>query len=686
MRLLRRCLRRDARPRLQHIGDARVELADLEADGNRGRRGPGARLQASDPRWPGARRRARRRHRRRGVLLPAGPPRSSPPRAPQSRAARTADARGRVLDALRDRAVRIAAGNRRERRRHAAALLRDLRDPELRRLAGTEGARQPFFSPDGQWLAFFADRKLVKVSIGGGPVLDLTDVGGNFRGATWTSDGTIVIAPTQTAGLMRVPDRGGAQTPLTTLDKAHGEYLAPLARRAPRRPMGALHRRPRGRDLRRGQDRSGLARERRAARRAHRRRLRPLHADGRLLFVRGGQPLLGRLRSRPAGGPRHAGGRCSTRSATTGATAAATWRSRARRARSSTRRAKRSHTSTTCAWVDHDGRAAARAVDTPRRFRDLERAPDGKRIAVAVGTPPTRICGRSTRTRPCRSCHVRAVAVSPDVDAGRQGITVGARKGSAWRLLTLPADGNAAPKIIYEAAYRMYPSAWSPDGRYLLFQQRRPQTGWDLYLLHLDAAGNPIGPPQAFAATPFHEANASISRKGGWVAYESGRGSPVRRGRARRIPGRRSSTRVHGRRSLADVGFRGQPRLLADRRRSVPVGCHASGKRPADRRRSPARVGERGRRRFIPAHRHQRRGCALRHSTAGTRFLMLESAADASRPTLSQPLIVLGPGARLVRHRVDDDVDADHVGLGREGFEVPLAVASRSQPSPTSVL
>ena len=72
-------------------------------------------------------------------------------------------------------------------------------------------------------MAFFTDRKLAKVAVGGGPVLELADIGGNPRGAAWAPDGTIVVAPSQTSGLLRVPDRGGAPVPLTTLDKSRGE-------------------------------------------------------------------------------------------------------------------------------------------------------------------------------------------------------------------------------------------------------------------------------------------------------------------------------------------------------------------------------------------------------------------------------------------------------------------------------
>ena len=60
-----------------------------------------------------------------------------------------------------------------------------------------------------------------------------------------------------------------------------------------------------------------------------------------------------------------------------------------------------------------------------------------------------------------------------------------------------------------------------PTGGYLIFQESRPDTGWDLRVLEVDASGRPLGAPRVFANTPFHESSAAISRDGRWVAYES---------------------------------------------------------------------------------------------------------------------------------------------------------------------
>ena len=82
-----------------------------------------------------------------------------------------------------------------------------------------------FFSPDGNWVGFGADRKLKKVSFAGGPHVTICDVGIN-RGASWGSDDTIIFANTQSDGLMQVRATGGEPQPITSLDTNPGEEIS----------------------------------------------------------------------------------------------------------------------------------------------------------------------------------------------------------------------------------------------------------------------------------------------------------------------------------------------------------------------------------------------------------------------------------------------------------------------------
>jgi Tol biopolymer transport system component/tRNA A-37 threonylcarbamoyl transferase component Bud32 len=83
-------------------------------------------------------------------------------------------------------------------------------------LSGTDGASSPFLSPDGQWVAFFADLKLKKIPVTGGAVVTLANAPAP-RGGWWGQDGTIIFAPDYRKGLMRVSAVGGDAQPVTTL-------------------------------------------------------------------------------------------------------------------------------------------------------------------------------------------------------------------------------------------------------------------------------------------------------------------------------------------------------------------------------------------------------------------------------------------------------------------------------------
>jgi serine/threonine-protein kinase len=93
---------------------------------------------------------------------------------------------------------------------------------DSRPLPGTEGAIDPFFSPDGQWLGFFADGKLKKVSVSGGDAQVLTAVPEGSSGASWTREHTIAFAPYLSV-LQQLSETGGALSPLTRFEK--GETL-----------------------------------------------------------------------------------------------------------------------------------------------------------------------------------------------------------------------------------------------------------------------------------------------------------------------------------------------------------------------------------------------------------------------------------------------------------------------------
>lgn len=219
-RLLQRCLQRDPKYRLHHAADARLILADVQSDLHTG---------IGRSRW-----------RRRAPWLVAAPvvaalavaatlgarnvlPRvlstSTTPDASEpavrfaiepppevtniSSVAVSADGRFAVYEAQIDGEFRF--------------YLRRFDEQDSHLVAGTEGARGPFLSPDGAWIGFVRNAKLFKVSTAGGEALAVCDLQGG-PGSTWTTDGRIVFSRAWLAGLSVVSADGGTPTVLTTPD------------------------------------------------------------------------------------------------------------------------------------------------------------------------------------------------------------------------------------------------------------------------------------------------------------------------------------------------------------------------------------------------------------------------------------------------------------------------------------
>ena len=92
--------------------------------------------------------------------------------------------------------------------------LRNLVSGETKKLAGTDGANFPFWSPDSQHIAFFAGGKLKTIGASGGTVQNLCDAK-QGRGGSWGRDGVVVFVPDVGSAIHKVSENGGSPVPVT---------------------------------------------------------------------------------------------------------------------------------------------------------------------------------------------------------------------------------------------------------------------------------------------------------------------------------------------------------------------------------------------------------------------------------------------------------------------------------------
>jgi serine/threonine-protein kinase len=103
-------------------------------------------------------------------------------------------------------------------------MVRAIDQLEGRPLSGVGGAYAPFFSSDSKWIGFFENGELKKIPVGGGPAVTISAVTGGALGASWGDDNTIVFATDDpNTGLGRVSADGGETVMLTTPDAARHE-------------------------------------------------------------------------------------------------------------------------------------------------------------------------------------------------------------------------------------------------------------------------------------------------------------------------------------------------------------------------------------------------------------------------------------------------------------------------------
>jgi serine/threonine protein kinase len=219
--MLERCLRKDPRKRLRDIADARIEIDDWPNGGreSESRSAPWAAARTWLPwiiaaaiaatGWVAVRNRS-------GASLVTADPVEVAINAPDS--SRFA---GMQIGISPDgRHIAFIATSK----TGSSLWVRSLNTFEPREIPDTKGARSPFWSPDSSTIAYFQERSLKTVPVGGGSPFTVTMAGPpqtshSDSGGTWSRDNVIVFGPFEDGGLYRISAKGGTPTPVTAVKK-----------------------------------------------------------------------------------------------------------------------------------------------------------------------------------------------------------------------------------------------------------------------------------------------------------------------------------------------------------------------------------------------------------------------------------------------------------------------------------
>ena len=388
---------------------------------------------------------------------------------------------------------------------------RRLDQPNATELAGTQGAYAPFFSPDGQWVAFFTAGKLQKISVDGGSAITLCTAS-NSRGGSWGEDGNIIAALNTNGVLSRIPSAGGPPMPVTELQNGEFTHRWPQILPGDKAVLFTA-----GVGETANIEVMSLANHRRITlvRGGTYGRYLP---SGHLVYVN--QDTLFAVpfdvdRLEVHGTPAPVLDQVANNTA----------QSSAQLDFSQTgtliyRNGGAGSGLLTVAWLDGAGKVQP-LLAKPGNYGLPSLSPDGQRLALHV----TEGSGtdiwlydwqRDTMTRLTFSGSAQAPAWSPD---GRYL----AFRARGEGMSVTRSDGAGKPQSLTQSKNLQVPWSFRPDGKRLAFFEEGPGTVYDLWTVPLesDDAGLRAGKPEVFLQTPADERYPSFSPDGRWMAYSS---------------------------------------------------------------------------------------------------------------------------------------------------------------------
>ena len=407
----------------------------------------------------------------------------------------------------------------------ASRLLNESKDTIL---PGTEGASDPFFSPDGLSIGFFTATKMYKTTLNGGSPVFLAEAA-SPRGASWSEDGNIAAALFNVTGLSLLPAAGGTPRVLTQAKPGEATHRWPQIL-----PGGqaAIFTNSSNIDLFEEASIDAVmlkTGERRTLLRGgyYGRYVPSNGSKGHLVFVRQGSlfavkfdPARLEVQGAPvsllddvASNPTTAGGHFDFSQALSGSGILA-YRSGQ----------PSSPAAWPVAWLDSSGKIDP-FIAKPGVYFTPRLSPDGRQLALTV----TGSQGADLFVYDFRSDNLSARTFTgqdntwplwtPD---GRYIIYRSSRPKEG--IYVIPSGGSGEPQLLLEAPIRVIPTSLAPGAKRLAYQSVDPLSANDLWTVPLDWSdpGRPkAGTPELFERTPGNERTAVFSPDGRWIAYES---------------------------------------------------------------------------------------------------------------------------------------------------------------------
>ncbi|HKC25232.1 MAG TPA: protein kinase [Thermoanaerobaculia bacterium] len=399
--------------------------------------------------------------------------------------------------------------------------VRELDRLEPTKLAGTVDGVAPFFSPDGAWIAFYADNKLQRMAASGGGPIVLCDAP-HFSGADWSADGSIYFSSDPDSGstgsITRVSASGGKAQRLFSPDPKRGEraLLWPQALPGGKALLCTVWTGGRIEDSRIAVQPLNGKERRIVYEGASLARWVP---SGHLVFAHGGtllaapfdldklallappQPVVeGVLNSVDNGAAQFTTSANGSLAYVPGAA---------------------SEADRSLVWVDRKG-AVQLVVPASRPYADARLSPDGRTAAFTLQGATydvwTLDLARGSLTRISLGSDDTQPAFTPDGARIVYSSTRSGRPNLYWR----SADASDAEERLTESAHSQSADCVTPDGSALLIDEMDPVTQSDVFLVPLTGDHK----PRPLLKTPFSDVGARVSPDGRYIAYvsnESGR-------------------------------------------------------------------------------------------------------------------------------------------------------------------